>query len=224
MANREKGISMAEGSPAGRKGKRARKFELTFRRTYDATGSSEVQELRAPLSALVGAMQRQEENIRRLQDLVLQQATTPASWSQDAPIPDPPAIVPPPSGVLPWRGFDWVLTLVVECPHLERIDLAHSLRSGWHSHPIPTWRGSSSSTPECRATRTTWRSGPHGGPQTVPGLGALGAPSPLWDLKVSHGRALGPRHGLACGSAGGVDPSQREGFGSSRLRSRLTTR
>nr|CAD1834698.1 unnamed protein product [Ananas comosus var. bracteatus] len=86
-------------------------------------------------------------------------------------------------GVLTWRGFGWVLTLVVECPHLERIDLAHSLRLGWHSHPIPTWRGLSSSTPECRATRTTWRSGPHGGPQTVPGLGALGAPSPLWDLK-----------------------------------------
>ncbi|OAY67732.1 Vacuolar protein sorting-associated protein 9A [Ananas comosus] len=74
-----------------------------------------------------------------------------------------------------------LLTLDVGHLHLERIDLAHSLRLGWYSHPIPTWRGLSSSTPECRATRTTWRSGPYGGPQTVPGLGALGAPSPLWD-------------------------------------------
>nr|CAD1835791.1 unnamed protein product [Ananas comosus var. bracteatus] len=69
----------------------------------EQTESSEVQELRAPVSALVGAgaMQRQEENIRRLQDLVSQQATTPAPGSQDAPIPDPPAIVPPPLVIIP---------------------------------------------------------------------------------------------------------------------------
>ncbi|OAY66398.1 hypothetical protein ACMD2_25909, partial [Ananas comosus] len=45
-------------------------------------------------------MQRQEENIRRLQDLVSQQATTPASGSQDAPIADPPTIVPPPPMII----------------------------------------------------------------------------------------------------------------------------
>ena len=55
------------------------------------------------MSALVGAgaIQRQEENIMRLQDLVSQRATTPTSGSQDASIPDPPAIVPPPSVIIP---------------------------------------------------------------------------------------------------------------------------
>ncbi|OAY69683.1 hypothetical protein ACMD2_26645 [Ananas comosus] len=42
---------------------------LTWRENYkmpEQTGSSEVQELRAPVSTLVGAMQRREENIRSL--------------------------------------------------------------------------------------------------------------------------------------------------------------
>ncbi|XP_020081012.1 uncharacterized protein LOC109704658 [Ananas comosus] len=67
----------------------------------EQSGSDEVQELRAQVSALVGAMQRQEENIKRLQDLVSQQATTAASGSQDVPIPDPPVVVPPPPAFIP---------------------------------------------------------------------------------------------------------------------------
>ncbi|OAY71437.1 hypothetical protein ACMD2_25974 [Ananas comosus] len=60
----------------------------------EQTGSSEVQELRALMSALVGIVQRQEENMRKLQDLVSQQATTAASEDQAVSIPNPTVRVP----------------------------------------------------------------------------------------------------------------------------------
>ncbi|XP_020104202.1 uncharacterized protein LOC109721168 [Ananas comosus] len=58
-------------------------------------GTDEVRELRAQVTAFVGAMQRQEERMEKLQDLVSQQATATAPVSQDVPATAEPATVPP---------------------------------------------------------------------------------------------------------------------------------
>ncbi|XP_020104822.1 uncharacterized protein LOC109721567 [Ananas comosus] len=67
----------------------------------EQSGSDEVQELRAQVSALVGAMQRQGEHIKSLQDLMSRQAMTAAPGSQDVPVSEALTFVPPVPPIVP---------------------------------------------------------------------------------------------------------------------------
>ncbi|XP_020103979.1 uncharacterized protein LOC109721002 isoform X2 [Ananas comosus] len=64
-------------------------------RMPEQSGFDEVRELRAQVTALARSMQRQEERIERLQDLVSRQATAAAPVSQDMPAPAASATASP---------------------------------------------------------------------------------------------------------------------------------